>query len=106
MGEVKPVQFESGHIGKEFGRNEWLPGKGPVTIYERWEEIPCLELLRMMHDEVIRSQLEDGSRIGVIRYKKSDSSPLVFGTMRSGLRGSLSLKRTFSESTAETPSSR
>jgi hypothetical protein len=54
----------------------------------------------MVHDEVIRSQLEDGSRIGVIRYKKSGSSPLVFGTMRPGLRGSFSLKRTFSESTA------
>ena len=64
------------------------------------------EMLWMVHDEVIRSQLEGESRIGVIRYQKSGSSPLVFGTMRPGLRGSFSLKRTFSESTAETPSSR
>src|SRR5215217_2063018 len=51
-------------------------------------------------------QLRDGSRIGVITYQKSGSSPSVSGTMSPGLRGSLSLKRTFSESTAETPSSR
>jgi hypothetical protein len=36
-----------------------LPGKGPVALYERWEEIPGLEMLWMVHDEVIRSQLED-----------------------------------------------
>jgi hypothetical protein len=64
-----------------------LPGKGPVALYERWEEILGLEVLWMVHDEVIRSQLEDESRIGVIRYKKSGSSPLVLGTMRPGLRG-------------------
>ena len=51
-------------------------------------------------------QLWGGSRTGVIRYKKSGSSPSVSGTMRPGLRASLNLKRTFSESTAEMPSSR
>src|SRR5215212_3174096 len=51
-------------------------------------------------------QLRDWSRIGVIRYKYSGFSPSVWGTMSPGLRGSLSLKRTFSEFTAETPSSR
>jgi len=53
-------------------------------------------------------QLRDGSRIGMIRYRKSGSSPFPFssGTMRPGLSGSLSLKTTFSESIAETPSSR
>ena len=100
------LEFYSGHIGREFGRNELLTGKGPVAIYDRWEEIPGLEMFWMVHDEVIRSQLEDESRIGVIRYKKSGFSPAVFGTMSPGLRESLSLKRTFSESTAETPSSR
>ena len=35
MGDVKPFRFYSGHVGEEFGRNELLPGKGPVAIYER-----------------------------------------------------------------------
>jgi hypothetical protein len=100
------AEIHSGHIGREFGRNEWLPGKGSVAIYERWEKIPGLEMLRIVHDKVIRSQLQDGSRIGVIRYKKSGSSPSVSGTTSPGFKDSLSLKRTFSESTAETPSSR
>jgi hypothetical protein len=58
------------------------------------------------------SQLWDGSRIGMIRYKKSGSSPSdpsssgPPGTISPGFKDSLSLKRTFSESTAETPSSR
>src|SRR5215212_668079 len=53
-------------------------------------------------------QPRDGSRIGMIRYKKSGSSPSPFcsGTISPGLSGSLSLKTTFSESIAETPSSR
>src|SRR5829696_6252265 len=46
----------------------------------------------------VGSQLEDGSCIGVIRYKKSGSSPLVFGTTRPRLSDSLSLKRIFSVS--------
>jgi hypothetical protein len=56
------------------------------------------------------SQLREGSRMGIIRYRKSDSSPSSSseppGTMSPGFRDSLSLKRTVSESTAETPSSR
>src|SRR5918997_3907371 len=42
----------------------------------------------------------------MIRYRKSDSSPFVPGTIRPGLRGSLNLKTTFSVSIAETPSRR
>src|SRR5215212_5050663 len=53
-----------------------------------------------------KGQLRDGSRIGMIRYKKSGSSPFSSGTISPGLSGSLSLKTTFSESIAETPSSR
>src|SRR5918994_4667115 len=54
----------------------------------------------------LKAQLRDGSRIGMIRYKKSASSPFSSGTISPGLSGSLSLKTTFSESMAETPSSR
>ncbi len=43
------------------------PGKGPVAIYERWEEIPGLEILWMVHDEVIRSQLEEHADEGRTR---------------------------------------
>ena len=63
-----------------------------------------------LHRTCQGSQLRDGSRIGMIRYRKSVSSPSSSteppGTMSPGFRDSLSLKRTFSESTAETPSSR
>src|SRR5919107_1180272 len=55
---------------------------------------------------ICKGQLRDGSRIGIIRYRKSGSSPFCSGTMSPGLSGSLSLKTTFSESIAETPSSR
>src|ERR671921_400012 len=53
-----------------------------------------------------KGQLRDGSRIGMIRYRKSGSPPFSSGTISPGLSGSLSLKTTFSESIAETPSSR
>src|SRR5215213_6761055 len=56
--------------------------------------------------EIRKVQPWDGSRIGMIRYKKSGSSPFSSGTISPGLSGSLSLKTTFSESIAETPSSR
>jgi hypothetical protein len=42
VGDVKPFRFYSGHIGREFGRNELLPPeKQWICAETRYNRVPC-----------------------------------------------------------------